>query len=66
MIEQARASGIYETERENMRLARALDRVAAEVTRIPPEQAEARDRIWTPEKEKPQAETKLWTPSSKE
>ena len=49
-----------------MRLAKALDRVAADVTRIPPEQAEARDRIWTPEKEKPQAETKLWTPSSKE
>jgi len=66
VIEQARASGIYETERENMRLAKALDRVAADVTRIPPEQAEARERIWTPEKENQQAETKLWTPSSKE
>jgi trigger factor len=66
VIEQARASGIYETERENMRLAKALDRVAADVTRIPPEQAEARERIWTPEKETQQAETKLWTPSSKE
>jgi trigger factor len=66
VIEQARASGIYETERENIRLAKALDRVAADVKRIPPEQAEARERIWTPEKEKPQTETKLWTPSSKE
>jgi trigger factor len=66
VIEQARASGIYETERENMRLAKALDRVAADVKRIPPEQAEARERIWTPEKEKQQTETKLWTPSSKE
>ena len=66
VIEQARASGVYETERENMRLAKALDRVAAEVKRIPPEQAEARERIWTPEKEKQQTETKLWTPGSKE
>ena len=66
VIEQARASGIYETERENMRLAKALDRVAADVKRIPPEQAEARERIWTPEKEKQQTETKLWTPGSKE
>ena len=66
VIEQARASGIYETERENMRLAKALDRVAADVKRIPPEQAEARERIWTPEKEKQQTETKLWTPGSKD
>jgi trigger factor len=66
VIEQARAAGAYESERENLRLARALDRVVAEVKPIPPEQAEARERIWTPEKEKPQTETKLWTPGSKE
>jgi trigger factor len=66
VIEQARAAGAYETERETLRLARALDRVVAEVKPIPPEQAEARERIWTPEKEKPQEETKLWTPGSKE
>jgi trigger factor len=66
VIEQARAAGVYETERENLRLARALDQVVAEVKPIPPEQAEARERIWTPEKEKPQTETKLWTPGSKE
>jgi trigger factor len=66
VIEQARAGGVYETERENLRLAKALDRVAAEVKRIPLEQAEARERIWTPEKEKQQTETKLWTPGSKE
>ncbi len=28
------------------------------------EQAEARERIWTPDKEKPKTETKLWTPGS--
>jgi trigger factor len=66
VIEQAREAGAYEVERQTMRLARALDRVAAEVQRIAPEQAEARERIWTPDKEKPKTETKLWTPGSKE
>jgi trigger factor len=66
VIEQAREAGAYETERQSLRLGRALDRVAAEVERIPPEQAEARERIWTPDKEKPKTEPKLWTPGSKE
>jgi trigger factor len=64
VIEQAREAGVYESEREAMRLARALDRIASEVERIPPEQAAAREAIWTPEKEKPKTETKLWTPGS--
>ena len=66
VIDQAREAGVYETERETMRLARALDRVAGEVERIPPEQAAAREAIWTPEKEKPADKPKLWTPGSKE
>src|SRR5207244_408591 len=57
VIEQAREAGVYETERENIRLARALDRVVADVERIAPEQAEARERIWTPDKEKATTET---------
>jgi trigger factor len=66
IIEQAKEAGAYESEREAMRLARTLDRIAAEVERIAPEQAAAREAIWTPEKEKPKTETKLWTPGSKE
>ena len=62
IIEQARAAGAYDTERENMRLARALDTIAQEVERIPPEQAAAREAIWTPDKEKPTEKPKLWTP----
>jgi trigger factor len=65
VIEQARAAGAYETERESMRLARALDRIAAEVERVPPEQAAAREAIWTPDKENPTDKPKLWTPGSK-
>jgi hypothetical protein len=34
------------------------------VKRIPKELAEARDAIWTPEKEKQQTDTKLWTPGT--
>jgi trigger factor len=64
VIEQAREAGVYESEREAMRLARTLDRIAAEVERVAPEQAAAREAIWTPEKEKPKTETKLWTPGS--
>jgi trigger factor len=66
VLEQLRAGGAHEHERESIRMARALDRIAAEVKRIPLEQAEAREAIWTPDKEKPTTETKLWTPGSKE
>jgi len=59
-----RESGRFETLREDIRLRNALDRVAAEVKRIPRELADARDAIWTPDKEKQQTETKLWTPGS--
>jgi trigger factor len=58
-----RESGRFETLRDDLRLRNALDRVAAEVKRIPLAQAEAREAIWTPDKEKPPTETKLWTPN---
>ena len=66
VISQARDGGVYESEREAMRLAQALDRITEEVERVPPEQAAAREAIWTPDKEKPKTETKLWTPGSEE
>jgi trigger factor len=58
--------GRHEDLREDLRLRAALDRVASEVKPIPVEQAEAREAIWTPDKEKAEPETKLWTPGSKE
>ena len=63
-LEQLRESGRFETLREDMRLRNALDRVVSEVKRIPRELADAREAIWTPEKEKQSTETKLWTPGS--
>jgi trigger factor len=62
MLVALRESGRFEALREDLRLRQALDRVAAEVKRIPLAQAEARDAIWTPDKENPPTETKLWTP----
>jgi len=64
--DQLRESGRWEQERESVRLSRALDRVASEVERIPADLAAAREKLWTPEKEKQPSETKLWTPGSKE
>ncbi|HKI91418.1 MAG TPA: hypothetical protein VJ986_03880, partial [Gaiellaceae bacterium] len=63
-VAQLREGDRFETLREDMRLRDALDRVSAEVKRIPRDLAEAREAIWTPEKEKRPAETKLWTPGS--
>jgi trigger factor len=66
VIAQLRHGGGFERLREDLRLRAALDRVAAEVQPIAAEVHEAREAIWTPEKEKPKSETKLWTPGSKE
>ena len=62
MLVALRESGRFESLRDDLRLRDALDRVAAEVKRIPLAQAEAREAIWTPDKENPPTETKLWTP----
>jgi trigger factor len=61
-----RESGRFEALRDDLRLRKALDRVAAEVKRIPLAQAEAREAIWTPDKEKRPTETKLWTPDQQQ
>ncbi len=54
--------------KEDLRLRNALDRVAGEVTRIEPELAEAREKLWTPEQEAAQKAAaggqKIWTPGS--
>jgi trigger factor len=64
VIEDLWQHGRQEDLREDLRLRAALDRVAAEVKPIPLEQAQARDAIWTPDKESPEQETKLWTPGN--
>lgn len=63
-IEAFIAEGGADRVRDELRLKRALDRVAAEVKPIAPELHEARESIWTPEKEQPAETPKLWTPGS--
>jgi trigger factor len=65
-VEQVFSGGGHDVLRGDLRLRKALDRVAAEVKRIPAEVARAREEIWTPDKETSPTETKLWTPGSKE
>jgi trigger factor len=72
LIEDIWAHGEEESLREDLRLKLALDKLAAEVKRVPVEpttEEEATPKIWTPEagaEEKGAPEKKLWTPGSKE
>ena len=66
MLAALRESGRFESLREDLRLRKALDQVGGEVKRIPLAQAEAREAIWTPDKENPPTETKLWTPDQQQ
>jgi trigger factor len=53
--------------RSEVRLRKAADVIVDSAKPIPAEQAAARDRLWTPEKEQDEAEaarTGLWTPGS--
>jgi trigger factor len=66
VIDDVWAHGQQESIREDLRLRAALDRLVADVKPIAPELASARDKLWTPDKEKAEGDTKLWTPGSKE
>lgn len=65
-VRLVREQGGFPKLREDLRFRKALDVVAAEVKRIPAELAEAREKLWTPGKEKGRSGVKLWTPGSEE
>lgn len=50
--------------REDIAVRKAIDLVADSAKPIPLEQAEAREKIWTPEKEEEEKPSELWTPDS--
>ena len=66
VIEDIWSHGHQESLREDLRLRAALDRLVADVKPISLDLAEARDKLWTPDKENTEPEKKLWTPGSKE
>jgi trigger factor len=61
LLERLRENGRDAIIREDIRIRKAIDLVAESAAPIPVEQAEAREKIWTPEKEKEEAGS-LWTP----
>ena len=65
-IAQMREHGVWERLRGDLRLKKALDEVVSSVRRVPLDLAAAREKLWTPEKEKAGSGVKLWTPRSEE
>jgi trigger factor len=61
LLERLRANGRDAMVRDDIRARKAIELVADAATAIPLEQAEAREQIWTPEKEREKAGG-LWTP----
>jgi trigger factor len=61
LLERLRENGRDEIIREDIRVRKAIDLVAEAAKPIPVGQAEAREQLWTPEKER-EAAGGLWTP----
>jgi trigger factor len=62
LLERLRKDGRDAMVREDLRARKAIEMVAEAAKPIPKEQAEAREQIWTPEKEKEEKAGGLWTP----
>jgi trigger factor len=63
LLERLRENGRDAMVREDIRARKAIELIAEAAKPIPLEQAEAREKIWTPEKEREEAGS-LWTPGS--
>jgi trigger factor len=63
LLERLRENGRDAMVREDIRVRKAIDVIALSAKPIPLEQAEAREKIWTPEKEE-EEKSELWTPGS--
>src|SRR5262249_47836150 len=62
-LRKIRETGREELLKEDLRMRRALELVAEQAKPIPLGQAQAREEIWTPEKER-EEKGGLWTPGS--
>ncbi len=63
LLKRLQESGRDTMIRDDIRFRKAIDLVAEAAKPIPLEQAEAREQIWTPEKERKEAGSP-WTPDS--
>jgi trigger factor len=64
LLARLRENGRDAMVREDIAVRKAIDLVAESAKPIPLEQAEAREKIWTPEKEEEEKPSELWTPDS--
>jgi trigger factor len=63
-FERAVEEGRDESLREDIAMRKALDLLVDSAKPIPVEQAQARDKLWTPEKEAEEKPSQIWTPGS--
>ncbi len=70
LLEELRESGRLEDVRDDLAARQAVELIAAEAKPIPIEQAQAREKLWTPESEQKHGEdgaepaaARLWTPT---
>jgi trigger factor len=66
LLERLRGEGRDAMVREDIRIRKAIDVVAESAKPIPLAQAEAREKLWTPEEEKPKEAGALWTPGGED
>jgi trigger factor len=63
-IKRARSQGADEALREDIAMRKAVDLLVEEAKPIPLATAEAREKLWTPEKEREEQSGQIWTPGS--
>jgi trigger factor len=63
-FERAKEEGRDDVLRDDIAMRKAVDLVTESAKPIPAEQAEARDKLWTPDKEAEEKSSKRWTPGS--
>jgi trigger factor len=64
MLERIKADGRDDALREDIAMRKAVDLLVESAKPIPADQAEARDKLWTPEKEGKEKASQIWTPGS--
>jgi trigger factor len=63
-LKRARSQGADEALKEDIAMRKAVDLLVEHAKPIPVEQAAAREKLWTPEKEREQGAGQIWTPGT--
>ena len=63
-LKRARSRGADDALREDIAMRKAVDLIVERAKPIPIETAEAREKLWTPEKDAEQKSSEIWTPGS--